>query len=153
MIVIICYQIFITKQFNSDCLSRPQSWGPQFPCKKRDRRLDYQCYSQLLTYIQDPTTTSSYPAPVSTTTTTSSQGDGSCPQSSLARCTCDLELELSGKLPVIMICSNSDYLHIILQTDLLPTITFTYISISILPLQPHFSPLYQGQHLYGFKQL
>ena len=75
---------------------------------------DYQCYSQLLTYIQDPatTTTSTYPDTISTTT---SQGDGGC-----------LELELSGERTVL---SNSDYLYIILQTDhdLLPTI----ISISI----------------------
>ena len=98
--------IIITKQFYSDCLitivclSRPQSWGPQCKSVEQERRVEYHCYSQLLSYIQDPST-SPYPAPISSTATaasTASQGDGVCPQSSLAQCTCeDLELELSGE--------------------------------------------------------
>ena len=56
--------------------------------------MEYHCYSQLMSYIQDPT-------PISTTTTTTSQTEGECPQSSLAQSSCDdleLELELSGEL-------------------------------------------------------
>ena len=57
--------------------------------------MEYHCYSQLMSYIQDPTPISS------TTTSTTSQTEGECPQSSLAQSSCDdleLELELSGEL-------------------------------------------------------
>ena len=63
--------------------------------------MEYHCYSQLEDYIQEPGT-EPYPAPISSTTTTTTttreemEGD-SCPQSSLAECKCDLELELSGE--------------------------------------------------------
>ena len=67
----------------------------------RERRVQYHCYSQLEDYIQEPGT-EPYPAPISSTTTTTTtsreemEGE-TCPQSSLAQCTCDLELELSGE--------------------------------------------------------
>ena len=72
-----------------NCLFRPRSW------LERDRgSVEYHCYSQLMSYIQDS-------SPISTTTTTTSQTEGECPQSSLAQSSCDdleLELELSGEL-------------------------------------------------------
>ena len=59
--------------------------------------MEYHCYSQLMSYIQDPSPISS----TTTSTTTTSQTEGECPQSSLAQSSCDdleLELELSGEL-------------------------------------------------------
>jgi len=83
---------------------RPVSWSPSTECLVGCRRVQYHCYSQLSDYISDPAT-SPYPAPVcSTTTNITAEKEGSedgCPQSSLAQCTCDLELELSvSELPV-----------------------------------------------------
>ena len=77
-------------------VGRPQSWGAQ--CK----RVEYHCLAQLSHFIEDPST-SPHPAPISSTTTNittittaSSEEEIECPQSSLAQCTCQLELELSG---------------------------------------------------------
>ena len=81
------------------CVGRPQSWGAS-----QGKRVEYHCLAQLSHFIEDPST-SPHPAPISsttnnittiTTTTASSEEESECPQSSLAQCTCQLELELSG---------------------------------------------------------
>ena len=78
------------------CVGRPQSWGaPQ------GKRVEYHCLAQLSHFIEDPST-SPHPAPISSTTNptittaANSEEESECPQSSLAQCTCQLELELSG---------------------------------------------------------
>ena len=83
-------------------MCRPVSWS-ESSCLVRERRVQYRCYSQLNHYIRDPAT-QPYSAPISCTSNTESRSEEKekegeeCPQSSLAQCTCDLELELSGDL-------------------------------------------------------
>ena len=83
-------------------MCRPVSWS-EGSCLVRERRVQYRCYSQLNHYIRDPAT-QPYSAPISCTSNTESRSEEKekegeeCPQSSLAQCTCDLELELSGDL-------------------------------------------------------
>ena len=143
---------------------RPQSWGPQ--CQTEERRVEYHCYSQLGHFIQDPTT-SPHPAPVSSiTNNTSREGEGEsdgCPQSSLAQCTCDLELELSGNhfSPRELQSQPAFFLQIWISSRISSVISSRIspcrlINYQLLYQYQHylyinmFSSINQGQHLYGF---